>query len=172
MNKTKKKRGSVASGLIGALLGALIGAVLWALVGIAGYIASIVGFVIAFLAGKGYDLFHGRKGTAKIVVLILCVILAVAAGNIGSYAWQIHDVYQEEVSALSAEEQAYVVSEGEFFQLMAEDSEVQVGFLKDFAMGAVFAALGCFGVIRDANKPKKKKSAVQKAEPAEESDPQ
>lgn len=147
-------KGSVLTGFIGALIGAMIGAVLWAVIGIAGYIASIVGFVIAFLAGKGYDLCKGRQGAAKMVVLILCVVLAVAAGNIGSYAWQIHDVYQEEVGALSAIEQQFVISEGEFFQLMIEEEEVRTGFIKDLGMGIGFAALGCFGVIRDAAKKK------------------
>ena len=158
----KRKKGSVLTGFAGAFIGAMIGAVLWAVIGVLGYIASIVGFVIAFLAGKGYDLFKGRRGAAKVVVLILCVILAVVAGNVGSYAWQIHDVYKEEVAALSAMEQQFVISEGEFFQLMIEDSEVIGGFVKDLGMGVLFAALGCYGVIRDAGGKKKTKKSPRK----------
>jgi hypothetical protein len=96
----QENQGTVVGGFIGALLGALVGAIVWALVGMLGYIASIVGFLIAFLAGKGYDWFKGRPGKIKVVILVLCVILAVFIGNIGSYAWMIHDVYQEELELL------------------------------------------------------------------------
>ena len=50
VQETQEKKGSVITGFIGALLGAAIGAVAWAAVGMMGYIASIIGFVIAFLA--------------------------------------------------------------------------------------------------------------------------
>ena len=156
-----ENKGNVFTGFIGALIGAAIGAVLWAAVGIFGYIASVVGLVIAFLAGKGYDLFKGRQGAAKVVVLILCVVLAVVAGNAGSYAWQIHDVYEEETQGLSAEEMNYVVSEAEFFELMIDDSEIRTGFLKDCGMGLFFAALGCIGILRDAGKKKSSAPAEQ-----------
>ena len=49
-----QKEGSYVTGLIGALVGALIGAVAWCLVMQLGIIASLVGFVIGWLAEKGY----------------------------------------------------------------------------------------------------------------------
>lgn len=164
MENTQNKSGSILTGLIGALLGALIGAALWAGVGIAGYIASIVGFVIAFLAGKGYDLFRGRKGKVKMVVLIVCVVLAVLIGNAGSYAYMIHDVYGELLSELPAEEVQYAVSESEFYALMIEDAEVQGEFVKDFAVGMVFAVLGCFTEIRNAGSMKRLNAALKQEE--------
>ncbi len=61
----EEKQGNLLTGILGAFLGALIGTALWVLVGVWGYVASIVAWLTAFLAGKGYDLLHGRPGKAK-----------------------------------------------------------------------------------------------------------
>ena len=61
----EEKQGNLLTGILGALLGALIGRALWVLVGVWGYVASIVAWLTAFLAGKGYDLLHGRPGKAN-----------------------------------------------------------------------------------------------------------
>lgn len=164
----QENQGNVAGGFIGALLGALVGAIVWALVGMLGYIASIVGFLIAFLAGKGYDWFKGRPGKIKVVILVLCVILAVFIGNIGSYAWMIHDVYQEELALLSDLEKTQVVSEAEFFVLLAAEPDLQIDFFKDFAVGLLFAGLGCFGVLRDSGRKKAEPVEEKAEEPTEE----
>ena len=57
-----QKEGSYVTGLIGALVGALIGAVVWCLVMQLGIIASLVGFVIGWLAEKGYTILRGKAG--------------------------------------------------------------------------------------------------------------
>lgn len=149
-----KNKGSIVGGFIGALLGAAIGAVAWTLVGMLGYVASIIGFVIAFLANKGYDLFKGRQGTIKMVVLIICVVLAVGAGTIGTYAWAFHDVYTEQYNELTEIEKKYgdIMTEGEFMAELFADSEVQGDILKDAGMGLVFGLLGSFGLISAAKK--------------------
>lgn len=160
----EENKGSVLGGFVGALIGAALGAVVWVLVGMLGYIASIVGLLIAFLAGKGYDLLHGRQGKVKLFILILYVVLAVVGGTLGTYGWQIHETYHELVNELPAEERAYVVSEAEFFQaiipdLMAEDEFVGE-VVKSIGIGLVFAVLGCFGLLKGAGK---KQTAVQPA---------
>lgn len=153
------KKGSIAGGIIGALLGAAIGAVLWAVVGMLGYIASIIGFVIAFLASKGYDLLKGRQGVIKMVVLIVCVVLAVFAGTLGTAVWQIHDEYNAQLSELSDVEKKYynIMSEGEFMVSILSEKEVQTGLIKDSAMGLLFGILGSFGLIAAAKDGKQKK---------------
>ena len=144
-----EKKGSIIGGFIGALLGASIGAVVWALVGMMGYIASIVGFVIAALASKGYDLLKGRQGTIKMVVLIGCVILAVFAGTLGTTVWSIHNEYD----ALSdVEKQYFFPSEGEVIMQILADEEVQTSLLKDSALGVLFGIMGSFGLIKAAKK--------------------
>lgn len=98
---------NLIGGILGAMIGALLGAVVWTLVGMLGYIASIVGFLIAFLDSKGYDLLHGCPGTCKLVTLIICVILAVLVGNMGSAAFQLHQLYMDENYSLYLTESAF-----------------------------------------------------------------
>ena len=154
-------QGSVLRGAIGAVIGALLGAVVWALVGMLGYIASVVGFVIAFLASKGYDLLKGRPGAPKLVILIICVILAVIVGNLGLAAYQVHQVYVEEGYA------AYV-TESKFFELMFpvlfEDGDFIGALAKDSAMGLLFAVLGCFGLLKQTVSKKKPEPAPAQPE--------
>lgn len=122
---------------MGALIGAAIGAVFWALVGILGYMASIVGFIIAYLADKGYDLLNGRQGTIKMVVRIVCVFLAVGNGTLGSYVWMIHDNYTYQYNALSEVEKKYgdTMTKSEYMVELLSDSDLQGSMLKDSAMG-------------------------------------
>lgn len=150
----QEKKGSIIGGFIGALGGAAIGAVIWAAVGMLGYIASIVGFVIAFLADKGYDLLKGRQGTIKMIVLILCVVLAVGAGTLGTYVWMIHNEYNDQLAELTDFEKKYyeIATEAEFMQELLADSEIQSGMLKDSGMGLAFGILGAFGLIKSSKK--------------------
>ena len=83
--KQKEERtGSYLNGIVGAVLGALVGSVLWALVLSAGYVASIVGFAIGWLAEKGYNLFRGKQGKGKVAILIIAVIIVLAMNLVGS----------------------------------------------------------------------------------------
>ena len=154
-NYAPEKKGSIIGGFIGALLGASIGAVAWTLVGMLGYMASIVGFVIALLADKGYDMFKGRQGTVKMIVLILCVVLAVGVGTVGTYVWMIHDSYTEQYNELTElEKKLLTITEAEYMQEVLSDSEVQGCMIKDAGMGLVFGLLGSFGLIKAAKKKK------------------
>lgn len=163
----EEPRGSVIMGILGAAIGALIGAVVWALVGMLGYIVSVVGLLTAFLASKGYDMLHGRQGKIKVVVLLVCVILAVLLGNAGTAAMQIHQVYQEEGYSL-------YINESAFFRLMVpallEDSDFIGAIVKDSALGIGLAILGCFGLVSQAGRKKAKPAADQPAANAAEAD--
>lgn len=145
-----KEKGNVFTGAIGALLGALVGAVAWAAVYIFGYMASLVGLLIGFLSSKGYDLFKGKPGVTKMVVVAICVVIAVAAGNIGAYAWTLHEVYVEATADLKPWEQA--VPEMEYMMGVAQELMQDSAFIgemaKDMLMGLVFAMLGCINVFR------------------------
>lgn len=168
VQEAPEKKGSIIGGIIGALIGAAIGAAAWTLVGMAGYIASIIGFVIAFLADKGYDLLKGRQGVCKMIVLIICVVLAVAAGTLGTYVWSIHNEYNEQYLALSEYEKEYYViaTEAEFMKDVLSDSDVQSEMVKDSVLGLVFGIMGSIGLIRSAKNGKRKASPV-KAETTE-----
>ncbi|MBQ4073720.1 MAG: hypothetical protein IJD39_00750 [Clostridia bacterium] len=140
--------------ILGALIGALIGAAAWTLLGIAGYMASLVGLLIAFLASKGYDLLGGKPGIMKLITLIICVVLAVVIGNLGVTVYTLHDFYQQEVAALQPWEEAVPETEfiQEVFPMLFEDSEYVGSFIKDNLLGLLFAGLGCFGMLRMAGK--------------------
>ena len=81
----RQATGSYGLGAVGALVGAALGAVVWALVLMMGYVASIVGLLIGWLADKGYGLLHGKQGKAKIAILIAAIIVGVVIGTYGGY---------------------------------------------------------------------------------------
>ena len=73
--------GNYFTGTVGALLGALVGAAAWLLVSYLGYYASIVGFVMAFLAQSGYRLLKGRIGRAMPAIVLLSVVFGLFVAN-------------------------------------------------------------------------------------------
>ena len=117
MQETPKKQGSVISGLIGAIIGAILGAALWCAVAIGTeHIYAMIGFVVGLLVGWGYDLLKGRKGTVRMVVVLICVILSVVLGTVAAYGWWLHDWYVDErdfIATATKEElaEAYLTEE-------------------------------------------------------------
>lgn len=81
LEEQEQERGSYLSGLLGALLGGIVGAIPWALLLCFGYVAAIAGFLIGWLADKGYKLFHGKKGWPKVLALVLAAVVGVALGT-------------------------------------------------------------------------------------------
>lgn len=153
--KGKTKPGGAFFGIIGALAGAVIGAAAWAVVGIMGYIASIVGVLIGFLTSKGYDLLGGKQGAVKVVTLVICVLLAVFAGSIGTEVYWLHDFYQEAVEGIELAADEELVPEGEYIlssiPMLWEDPEISVSFFKDLGLGVLFAFMGCFRLLRSTS---------------------
>lgn len=145
-NRQRKESdtGSYAGGALGAVLGALLGSVVWALVLAGGYVASIVGFVIGWLAEKGYNLLKGKQGKGKVVILILAVILGVLVGTIAP-----------DVVTLAG-----MINNGELpgntygdiplllVDIMILDSEYMSAVIGNALLGLLFAALGVFALLR------------------------
>ena len=146
--KEQADDGTYVKGVIGALTGALIGAVVWALVLNAGYVMSIIGLLIAFLADKGYDLLKGRQGKGKVVTLIVSVVLGVAVGTVLSEFMGIAGLIDE----------GYFIPEityaniPELFFIFMEDAEVAGVVLSNFFQGLLFAAIGVVFFITQAAK--------------------
>lgn len=133
---------SYLTGALGALLGAMLGAVLWAVVLKLGYVASIVGFVIAFLAVTGYDLCRGKQGKGKLWILLLSVAVGVALGNLGAYVWELAGMISSgELAGWDYSEIPLLLK-----QLFA-DSEFVGDATTDMLMGLVYAALGAWGIV-------------------------
>ena len=136
--------GSYISGTFGALIGALLGAVVWAIVLALGYITSIGGLLIGWLAERGYALAKGKQGKGKFVILILAIVFGVL---LGTFLPDVVDL-------------ARAISEGELpwysygdipaliLEAMEYSSEYAEAVLSNAGMGLLFAALGAFVLLR------------------------
>lgn len=140
--------GSYAKGALGAALGALLGAVVWAIVLNIGYVASIVGLLIGWLAEKGYHLLHGRQGKGKIAILIAVIILGVLFGTFAADAITVAGMIGAgELPGLEyGDIPAFIVL------MLTESPEYASGVLGNILMGLLFAALGVFTLLRKAGK--------------------
>lgn len=147
--------GSYWTGLLGAFIGALLGAVVWAIVLSFGYVASIIGFVIGWLANKGYDLLKGRQGRGKVIILIAAIIFGVLLGTL------IPDVVVL-VQGISAGEYALSYSEipALILALLLYDAEYQGIVLQNGGMGLLFAALGVFALLHKTGKEVKEPKII------------
>lgn len=139
--------GSYVQGFIGALVGALLGSVVWAVVLYLGYVASIVGLLIGWLANKGYDLLHGKQGKGKVAILIIAVILGVLVGTIVPDAIYLGQMIQSgELVGFSLMDIPVMI-----LSLLIEDGEYLTATLSNMGMGLLFAALGAFALIKRTN---------------------
>lgn len=173
-NVETEKQGSVLRGLVGALIGAVLGAAVWGVVGILTQrVFSLLGFLLGFLCAKGYELLKGREGVAKIVIVILCVILAVVLGEAIFAVGTFHQMYVESIDTAASELEMYGIdlkklleenpaeaydkylyTEAEMFKMALEDPEFWSESFKNLAQALLFAAIGAVVVIIDMNKKK------------------
>lgn len=140
--------GNYVRGAVGAALGALLGAVAWAIVLNWGYIASLVGLLIGWLAIKGYDMLQGKQGKGKVAIVGIAVVLGVLIGTF----------------AADAVELGKMISNGEFpgytygdipqmiTTLLKQSSEYASAVTKNITIGLLFAALGVFALLRNTNR--------------------
>jgi len=142
------RTGSYLTGAIGAFLGAALGAVLWAVVLYIGYIASLVGLIIGFLAEKGYDLLKGKQGKGKIVILILAILFGVLAGTFATDAVTLAGMIRggELPGILMGDIPAFILF------MLADSPEYLRATLGNVGLGLLFAALGVFSMLRRAGK--------------------
>ena len=146
--RSQEDTGNYFTGFLGAMAGSVIGAVAWAIVLSIGYIASIVGLLIGFLAQKGYDLCKGRQGKAKVVILIFAVIVGVLLGNIGAEAFTVFSMIQNgELPGLVYGDIPLLIT-----AVLMEDAEYRGYFIKNILMGILFAGLGVFALLRQTGK--------------------
>lgn len=144
--RKEEASGSYLTGTVGAILGALVGSVLWAVILYVGYVASIVGFVIGWLANKGYDLLKGKKGKGKVAILIVAVILGVIVGNFLPDLVEIASLINEgELPGVRLIDAPMLI-----LAVMIDNPEYAAGVGGNILMGLLFAALGVYTVIRKA----------------------
>ncbi len=148
VREKEERGGSYLSGFLGALIGAAIGAVVWAAVLLLGYVASIVGLLVGFLAEKGYNLLKGKQGKGKVFILIAVVILAVVLGTLAADGYSLIGMINDGLLP------GFEVSDvpGLIISLFVGDAEYRSATFANMGMGLLFAALGVFGLIHRAGK--------------------
>lgn len=140
--------GSYVQGAVGALLGALLGAAVWAVVLYLGYLASLVGLLIGWLANKGYDLFRGKQGKGKVAILIVVVILGVLIGTMAPDAVVLGTMIRDgELPGCTYGDIPQLIA-----LVLAENGEYASGVVRNVIIGLLFAALGVFGLLRKTNR--------------------
>lgn len=146
--KQEEDTGSYLLGTVGALLGAAAGAVVWAIVLYMGYVASIVGLLIGWLAEKGYTLLHGKQGKAKVLILILAIIIGILLGTLAV------DVVTLAGMINGGELPGFVLGDipAIISVLFMEDAEYRSATMGNILMGLFFAALGVFALLRRTGK--------------------
>lgn len=146
--RAEEAAGSYGMGLLGALLGSAVGAVLWAVVLNMGYVASLVGLVIGWLAEKGYNLFHGKQGKAKVAILIAAIIFGVLLGTFAA------DVFTLAGMIGNGELPGFTMSDipGIMIILLIDDAEYRAAMLSNILTGLLFAGLGVFALPRKTGK--------------------
>ena len=163
----EEKQGNLLTGILGALLGALIGTALWVLVGVWGYIAGIVAWLTAFLAGKGYDLLHGRPGKAKAITIIVMLILSICVGTVGTATVIMVQSYNQQISEMNTFEQARIQKYGptveEYVQSMFMEQDIQTEIVKNLAVGMLFGALGAYPIVLGDRRKKQRQDTVRMA---------
>ena len=66
----RERKETYLKGTIGAILGALVGMIPWVILGGFGWIAGWLGFFITLAATMGYDLFSGKSGKGRLLIII------------------------------------------------------------------------------------------------------
>lgn len=142
----QERTGNYLSGAVGAFLGATLGAVVWAIVLYIGYVASIVGFLIGWLAEKGYTLLKGKPGKGKVVILIFAIIFGVLLGTL------VPDVITLAGMINSGELGNFAYGDIPWMLtvLFAESPEYLRATLGNAGLGLLFAALGVFALLKKA----------------------
>lgn len=146
--RAEEATGSYGMGLLGALLGSAVGAVLWAIVLNMGYVASLVGLVIGWLAEKGYNLLHGKQGKAKVAILIVAIIFGVLLGTFAADAITLAGMIG------NGELPGFALGDipGVILILLADDADYRTAMMSNILMGLLFAGLGVFALLRKTGK--------------------
>lgn len=137
-------------GLIAAIVGALIGAIPWAIVSSFGWFVGWLGFLIAFLASKGYDMVRVKLNMNKLWCVIIAIIIGVLFGQILS-----------DIIYIAMDGSA----RGDLMSIFLYYKEHFLEYLKinaaNLGMGYLFAALGGFSVVSNIKKENAKLKEMQ-----------
>lgn len=138
-----QKKDNPVAGVAGALLGSLIGVVLWVAVYQIGFIAGIVGFVMAVCCIGGYQKFSGKLTKTGLILSIVIAIVMLFAAEYISVGIEIYTVFKEYDVSFT------IISGLRAVPTFLGESEILSAMLKDLAIGYVLMAISSVGYIRN-----------------------
>lgn len=139
--------GSYGGGFLGALIGGILGGVVWAVVLLMGYVASIVGLLIAWFADKGYTICRGKRGKGKVTILIVSILVGLLVGTFGADAISLVQMINAgELPGATYGDIPFM------FLLLLTDAEYIRVTLMNLGLGLLFAGLGVWAFLRKASK--------------------
>ena len=98
-------------------------------------------------AEKGYNLFRGRQGKGKILVLVIAIVLGVLLGTFAADAISVAQLISETEGAIIT----YSDIPAFLLDLFITDGEYRSAALSNIFMGLLFAGLGVFALLRKAS---------------------
>lgn len=135
----EKNKGYIL-GILGALLGALIGTIPWIILYVYGnMIYSILAFVVAIAALKGYELLKGKVDKKLPFIIAIVSVLAITIATLVIIP---NLLLVKEIGTTSLAN----------FKMLYSDSEFTSALIGDYITSLLFTALGMAGVISSINK--------------------
>jgi hypothetical protein len=141
---------NVQQGTVFALAAIPAGIVVYVLLYQFGFVASIVGFGVAWLAtllyriGSGQDL--DRTGAVRVaVVTLVTIVLAITAGII----WNVTDLWSADEGS-TAFAALFVSDFWDYLVYDLSDWEYFSQYVPDILIGLTFGIIGCFSTLRAA----------------------
>ena len=139
LNETSK---NYSKGAIGALIFGIIGTIPWIIVYLIGYFVGWLGAIIALCVRKGYEIFGGKEGRLKAVVVVLVTLFCVLFAQFAGVCVELWLACSDEGLDLGITEIVPLT-----FTMLSEEPEVMRYFIGDLMMGLLFAVLGLWGTI-------------------------
>lgn len=128
-------------GTLGAFVGGLIGGVAWVIIGLLGFVSGWIAFLIAFLAGVGYDKMKGNPNSMKLVITSLTTVVVIVISMFAMYFLLVRLEMNESGITGSAVTL--------FFEMLSENKELQSEFLLNMILALLFGAFGItFSIVR------------------------
>ena len=147
-------KSNLLHGFAGAVIGALAGGIAYVLLSKVGYVASITGFLMAFLALLLYEKFGGCLDVKGIICCAVILIATVYFATRTAWSWEAYDALKD-----------YGWSFGEVYSQLSsilKQSDLTGSFIKDLAMGYLFTAVGAVGKFINAFRNSTGKYSIKK----------
>lgn len=138
IDEERKLSSNYFYGFWGALSGALCGAIAYGCIRSAGWIATLMGLFVVFMASKAYDATKVKRNINKLYCVIIACVIAIPVGEfLGSI---IYVMGNEETAVHTSDYIAYYMNNFGLF------IEYNIGNL---ILGYVFTAIGGYKVFKN-----------------------